>query len=139
MASAGTIKATGTLSVPTATGYAAWATAEGIPGADPNDDYNGDGVTNAFAWAYGFGKDDDAGAYRPMALPTGGFQIPLPPGGTVTPVRVRVSTTLGGWSDLPGARITPGNQNPIPASSSGTLTVSPSGDPAEFLILEVDE
>lgn len=139
IATSGTIKATGNLQVSTGTpsGYAAWAIAEGIPGADPDDDFNGDGVTNAFAWAYGFGKSDDASAFRPMALSTGGFQIPLPPGGTVTPITVRVSSNLGGFSDLPTGRIS-GSQNPLPTSSSGTFTVTPSGNPSEFLVLEVD-
>lgn len=132
------IKATGTLQVPDTPGYTDWATAEGIPGADPDDDYNGDGVTNAFAWAYGLGKDDDASAWRPMAQANGGFQIPLPPGGTVTPIRVRVSTTLSGWSDLPAGRIS-GGQNPLPSGSSGSFSITPSGGPREFLLLEVDE
>ncbi len=133
----GTLRAEGTLQVPESE-YFAWTITEGIPGADPDADFNGDGVTNAFAWAYGLGKFDDASAWRPMALPTGGYEIPLPPFGTIAPIKVRVSTALDNWNDLPANRLS-GAQNPLPLGSSGTFTVTPSGDPAEFLILEVDE
>ncbi|MCH7229068.1 hypothetical protein [Haloferula sp. A504] len=133
----GTLRAEGIVQVPRSE-YVAWTLAEGIPGADPQADINGDGIPNALAWAYGLGKDDDAGAWRPAVTPGKGFEIPLPPGGIIAPVRVRVSQNLGGWTDLPVERIS-GGQNPLPAGSTGTITVSGSGAAREFLRLEVEE
>lgn len=132
----GTIKATGTLEVPRSD-YLAWTIREGIPGADPAADANGDGLPNAFAWAYRLGRDDDASAFRPRALPGGGYQIPLPAGGTLAPVRILASSDLSGWPELSAARLSLA-ANPLPAGSSGTVTVATAGLEREFLILEVD-
>ena len=133
----GTIKAAGTVQVP-ASEYIAWTLAQAIPGADPQGDFNGDGLPNAISWAYGLGKNDDAGAWRPAPLSGGGFEIPLPATGTTTAILVRVSGDLESWSDLPANRLS-GGQNPLPAGSTGTFTISSSGSPNEFLRLEVEE
>lgn len=133
----GTLKAAGTVQVP-ASEYIAWTLAEGIPGAGPQADFNGDGVPNALSWAYGLGKDADASAWRPAPLSGGGFQIPLPSTGTTTPIHVRVSEDLERWTALPVNRLS-GGQNPLPVGSTGTFTVSTSGAPNEFLRLEVEE
>lgn len=130
--SSGTLKAAGTLQVPRSE-YLAWTIAEGIPGAAPE----ADGVNNALAWAYGLGAHDDARQWLPVALPNDGFEVRLPPYLTIAPIRVRTSTGLGTWSDLPAGRIW-GGLNPLPVDSFGTYEVAPSGAPREFLILEVE-
>jgi hypothetical protein len=135
--STGILKAAGTLEVPRSE-YLAWTIREGIPGANPAADVNGDGLPNAFAWACNLGGNEDGGAWRPVALPDGGFEIRVPAVGTVAPVRVRVTNNLGNWTDLPAGRLS-GGQNPLPVGSSGTRTVTPSGGPREFLRLEVEE
>lgn len=132
----GTVKAEGPISIPESP-YARWAVAEGLENTDPQADDNGDGLPNALAWAYGLGGDDDGSHLRPIPRGDGGFEIPLPAGGTIAPVRIRRSSDLDDWSDLPAGRIS-GGENPLPIGKSGKIYIAPSGDPREFLILEVD-
>jgi len=135
----GTLKAVGTLEVP-ASEYLAWTIAEGIPGAGGQADANGDGVPNAIAWAMGLGAIEQAAwtLPRPVVNSPPGFEIPFPSSGTAAPVFIEVSSSPGSWNLLPAGRCSLG-VNPIPAGHGGTVQVSPSGEPREFLRLRVDE
>ncbi|BCX47619.1 hypothetical protein HAHE_15270 [Haloferula helveola] len=133
----GTIQATGSITVADSP-FVAWTNAEGIPGALPGDDFNGDGLPNAFAWAYGLGAYDDYPDSLPRSTAAGGFELPLPPFGTAAPILIEVSTTLGVWTPLPAGRCSAG-VNPLPIGTTGTVTVTPSGQACEFLRLQVNE
>ncbi|MCP5534355.1 MAG: hypothetical protein H7A48_14385 [Akkermansiaceae bacterium] len=135
----GTIKAEGTIEVPRSA-FTAWALAEGVPGASIDGDANHDGVPNGIAWAMGLGAMDSALAAVPRVagLPSPGFEIPCPPGGTRAPITIQVSDSLGNWTNVPAARCSAG-VNPLPAGTAGTVWVSASGTPREFLRLRVTE
>lgn len=135
----GDLKASGTLEV-AASEYLAWALAEGIAGQPGTADANHDGVPNAIAWALGLGAFDDARSHLPRpdgAAPTG-FVLSLPVTGTAAPLVLEAAAAPGSWSELPAARCSLG-LNPLPAGSTGTVTIAPSGLPAEFLRLQMDE
>lgn len=130
----GDIKATGTLQVPLSE-YLAWTIDQGIPGAPGQDDANHDGLPNALAWAFGLDSTTNASGDRPSVTPARGFQFALPVSGSAAEIRLQRSTILSGWADVPVNRISV-SSNPLPIGSSGTITVSPSGDPTEFFRLE---
>lgn len=135
----GTIKAAGTIEVPRSE-FAAWALAQGIPGASINGDANHDGVPNGIAWAMGLGANDSATAVLPRVTDVSppGFEIPCPAGGTKAPLTIQISDSLGNWTNVPAVRCSAG-VNPLPAGTAGTVWVSASGTPREFLRLRVTE
>ena len=135
----GTIKAAGTIEV-LRNGFAAWALAEGIAGASIDGDANHDGVPNGIAWAMGLGAMDSALEAMPrvVGLPFLDFEIPCPPGGTKAPITIQVSDSLGNWTNVPAGRCSAG-ENPLPVGTAGTVWISPSGTPREFLRLRVTE
>lgn len=135
----GTVKATGTVQVPR-TEYLAWTVDEGIPGAAFNVDPDGDGVSNGILWALGLSADADPLPYLPKAdlLAAKGFKLSLPAGGTAAPIRIEHSDDLDGWADVPAAGIS-GGANPLPAGTTGSVTVSPDASPQRFVRLKVSE
>ncbi|CAN5279589.1 hypothetical protein BH23VER1_BH23VER1_00590 [soil metagenome] len=132
----GTIKATGTLKIPLSE-YLAWTVTHAIEGASGRADANGDGVSNAIAWALGLDASVSAIPFVPT-VSAGGFQLQLPATETVAPIRIQGSGDLGIWVDLPTTRISTG-LNPLPAGSGGLVTITPSGTPLEFIRLHVEE
>lgn len=132
----GDIKATGSLQVPH-TEYLAWTVEQGIPGAPGAGDANQDGLPNALAWAFGLGANVNASANLPSVTPSKGLQFEIPSSGNIAEIRLQHSTTLGGWADVPVNRLSL-PLNPFPIGSSGMITVSPSGSPAEFFRLKVE-
>lgn len=130
----GTIKASGTVQVPSSE-YLAWALAEGITDTDGQADANGDGVPNAITWALGLGAFDDA---RNFVLKTanGAYEIQLPPTGTIAPITIQGSDLSSPWTPVSATRIS-SSLNPIPPASTGLITISRMAD--EFLRLKVDE
>lgn len=133
----GTLKATGTIDL-VIDPYAAWAAAEGIPGAPREGDTNADGVANAISWALGLGADENARPWLPVATPSGGFTLELPPGGTAVPLRIVSAPGLSGWQPVPLERLSSG-ANPLPAGSSGSVIISSAGISSEYLRLEIVE
>lgn len=133
----GTIKATGKVQV-ALSDYLAWTMKHGIRGASGGDDSNHDGISNAMAWALGLDATQKADLFllKPNPSVPSGFLLSTPP--TLAPIRVQCSTLLGDWTDVPSARLSSGT-NPIPAGSSGLITIAPSEKPTEFLRLKVDE
>ena len=131
----GTIKLEGSAEVPISE-YIAWTIENSIPGAPADDDNNGDGVRNGIAWALGYDGVTDASPSlpRPSDLIPGGFEILLPNGGTAAPLVAETSSTLGSWADIDTGRLSTVS-NPIPAGSTGTVTIAPSGAPREFIRL----
>jgi hypothetical protein len=133
----GNLKGTGTLQVPR-TEYLAWTVAENIPNAPFNGDPDGDGVSNGLLWALGLNANSDPRPYLPRSNPAvpGGFIVPLPPGGTGGPILIQSSPHLGTWS--PATGVSP-VANPIPAGTSGNVTIAPDASPKRFLRLLVNE
>lgn len=135
----GTLKLQGTTEV-YLTDYIAWTVANGIDGAPGDEDINGDGVPNGIAWALGYDGTADASASlpRPSTTTPGGFDLILPDGGTAAPLVSERSTNLTGWTDIDALRLTNG-ANPIPAGTTGTITIAPSAGPREFIRLQSSE
>jgi hypothetical protein len=133
----GNLKGTGTLQVPR-NGYLAWTVAENIPNAPFNGDPDGDGVSNGLLWALGLNANSDPRPYLPQPDPAvpGGFIVPLPAGGTGGPILIQSSPHLASWS--PATAVSP-VANPIPAGTSGNVTIAPDGSPRRFVRLLVTE
>lgn len=133
----GNVKAAGTLQVPR-TEYLAWTIAQNIPNAPFNGDPNGDGVSNGLLWALGLNANSNPFPYLPRPDPAapGGFLVPLPAGGTAAPILIQSSPHLATWS--PATAVSP-VANPIPAGTSGNVTVAPDTSPRRFIRLLVTE
>lgn len=133
----GTVKASGTVQVPKSE-YVAWTIAQNIPNAPFNGDANNDGVANGLVWALGLNANSNPRPYLPRPNPAvpGGFLIPLPPGGTAAPILIQNSPLLELWT--PATSVSP-VANPIPAASSGNVTIAPNASPKRFLRLLVNE
>jgi len=135
----GTIKLVGTTEVPLSE-YIAWTIDNSIPGEAADADGNHDGVPNGIAWALGYDAATDASPSlpRPSATVPGGFDILLPPGGTAAPLLSQRSTNLANWTSIDPLRLSNGT-NPIPAGTSGTVTITPDSATAEFIRLMSSE
>lgn len=133
----GTVKATGTVQVPKSE-YVAWTIAQNIPNAPFDGDANHDGVANGLVWALGLNANSNPRPYLPRPNPAvpGGFIVPLPPGGTAAPILIQTSSLLDLWA--PATSVSP-VANPIPAASSGNVTIAPDTSPKRFLRLLVNE
>lgn len=133
----GTVRASGTVQVPR-TEYLAWTLDQGIPNAPFAGDPNGDGVSNGLLWALGLNANSDPFPYLPRPNPAqpGGFIVPLPPGGSGAPILIQSSPNLGTWG--PAGAVGP-VANPVPAGTSGNVTVAPDGSPRRFIRLQVTE
>jgi hypothetical protein len=142
---AATVTDTGTLTAATAPGtpiqvsfdeYQRWTECNGIPGAPPQEDSNLSGAPNGITWALGLSNYDDPKPHllQPDPATPRGFVLPLPPGGTAAPITVQISHSLapGSWVPaLPGDLST--GVNPIPAGTTGQVTLSPSAASACFV------
>lgn len=133
----GTVRASGTVQVPK-TEYLAWTLDQGIPNAPFAGDPNGDGVSNGLLWALGLNANSNPLPYLPRPNPAqpGGFIVPLPPGGSGAPILIQSSPNLGTWG--PAGAVGP-VANPVPAGTSGNVTVAPDGSPKRFIRLQVTE
>ena len=138
----GTVKARGTVTIPVSP-YETWSVANAIPGALFGDDANGDGVPNGLQWGLGLAADD---VPFPRLLQPGGaagdtvdFKLTLPPGGSAGALRVLVATNpaAGAFSTLGAGAVSTGN--PIPAGTSGVVTVSLPKTQALFLRMQAIE
>lgn len=135
----GTLKASGTVEVALSE-YLAWTLENGIDGAAGSEDANADGVPNGIAWALGLDATSSGRAFLPKPV-TGNpraFQITLPPGGTAAPLFLQSSPNLADGGLVDPLRISTG-VNPLPAGSTGTVTIEPSGAPREFIRLQSPE
>lgn len=135
----GTIKAAGLIEVPRSA-FKSWTDQEGISGALFSGDANDDGVSNGIAWAMGLGAFDPAAPWMPRAASgfPQEFEIPFPAGGSMAPVWIEVSDSLGSWTPLPVERCSRG-VNPLPKRSTGIVRVSASGSTLEFVRLRVEK
>lgn len=131
-------------------GYVEWA-AVNAPGQTPDQDFDGDGVSNAVEYVLGGTKStNDLGKLPAATTPNGDFVFRFDRAKTSktadTTVVIEVGTTLASWPDVyqvghdtagstPGVTITP---HPIDAAYEVvTLTVARGGAPAKFARLGV--
>lgn len=107
--------------------FVLWSEANGIAGATPLQDSNGDGVSNGIQWALGL--DASENPFPHLLQPgetnaaTVSFTLSLPEGGTASPLLVTTGTDpLQPFTPLGPALISPVG-NPIPAGTSGEITI----------------
>jgi hypothetical protein len=142
VAASGTVKARGTVTIPV-NPYEAWADANAIPGALFGDDANGDGVPNGLQWGLGLAADDFPFPHLlqpgPAAGSTVDFKLMLPPGGSAGALRVLVAPDPASnpFATLSAGAVSAGN--PIPAGTSGLVTISLPKSQAMFLRLQAIE
>ena len=113
-----------------------------LAGATRLQDSNGDGVPNGIQWALGLQASDNP--YPHLLTPNGttdssvDFAISLPPAGTAAPLLV-VTATDPSEPFLPLGGVLINRGNPIPAGSTGVVTIKlPRGEQG-FLQLVVEE
>jgi hypothetical protein len=126
---AGVVKGVGTVSVPITPPdpYLAWTEANSIAGELFAGDENQDGVPNGLQWALGL----DAATPPFSALlqsmgvmaTTVDFTMTLPAGGSAADLTVRVSANPESDSFVTLAPGSVSSGNPIPAGTSGTVTI----------------
>ena len=137
----GTIKATGSITVEFPNDYDLWTFANNVPCARFEEDDNGDGVPNGLQWAFGLAPGDDPSdsVLQPIGEGGGGFQfeLTLPPGGSVADIVVEGSTSPSTAPFAPIASSAVSVGNPIPAGTSGTVTVTCPPGPLHLLRLSV--
>ena len=122
--------------------FTAWAEQNNLAGTTRLEDSNGDGVPNGIQWALGLEASDNP--YPHLLAPNGttdssvNFAISLPPDGTAAPLLVvTASDPSEPFVPLGGVLINRGN--PIPAGSTGLVTIRlPRGEKG-FLQLVVAE
>ncbi|MBL9132607.1 MAG: hypothetical protein JNG86_15485 [Verrucomicrobiaceae bacterium] len=131
----GTLKATGTVQVPR-TEYLAWTATQNQPGASFTADPDRDGIPHGILWALGLAANANPRPHLPQpdTATLGGFIIPLPSTGTTGPILVECSTNLTNWSPAPLAG---GIPNPIPAGTTGSITIPPTAPGCGFVRMVV--
>ncbi|MBB21924.1 MAG: hypothetical protein CMN04_03380 [Roseibacillus sp.] len=107
--------------------FTLWATANGISGATPLEDSNEDGVSNGIQWALGLNASENPFPHllQPgeVNAATVAFSLSLPKGGTASALLVTTgSDPLRPFSPVGPALISTG-RNPIPAGTSGDVTI----------------
>jgi hypothetical protein len=136
----GTFKAAGQVSVPLSD-YLAWTEVQNVPGADPNADPNQDGIPNGLLWALGLSLNANPRPHLIVADPASprGFRFTLPAGGAGGPLFIESSTSLApdSWSLASPAELSL-PANPLPAGTTGTITIAPSSLPSRFLRLRAE-
>lgn len=122
--------------------FTSWAEQNNLAGATRLQDSNGDGVPNGIQWALGLQASDNP--YPHLLAPNGttdssvDFAISLPPAGTAAPLLV-VTATDPSEPFLPLGGVLINRGNPIPAGSTGVVTIKlPRGEQG-FLQLVVEE
>ena len=122
--------------------FVAWAEQNGIPGVSPLGDSNGDSVPNGLQWALGL--DADTNPFPHLLAPsdttaaTVDFTLTLPAGGSAAPLTVlSTSDPAGNFGFLSSGAVSAGN--PIPAGTSGTVSISLPRSSKGFLRLMVGE
>ncbi|MFP6896687.1 MAG: hypothetical protein VCA38_08810 [Roseibacillus sp.] len=139
----GMIKAVGIASVPIAPAdpFVTWTEDNGIAGASFDGDENGDGVANGLQWALGL--DASTAPFSALLQPVGDtgatvdFTVTLPAGGSAAEISVLVSDDP---ETNPFALLTSGSVstgNPIPAGTTGTVTISLPKNARGFVQLSV--
>lgn len=108
----------------------------------PHTDYDGDGVPAALEWALrGSLTAPDASVSAPFFDGSSWrINIAMPQSGTITPIRVRESGDLLGWTDVPALRTNFGGSF-IPAGRTATAAIllTKPGAARNWVRLEVDE
>ena len=109
----------------------------------PDSDLDGDGLPAALEWALRgslFVRDA-----WPVSAPTfdgSGWRVtvPLPPGGPLAPIRLRESTDLATWTDVPAPRTNLGGSTIVPGRlAPAVVTLTRPGAPRNWVRLEVAE
>ena len=136
----GTLKATGSVTVDFPNDFDLWTFANDVPCWRFENDDNNDGVPSGLHWALGLtaGDDPSDAVLQPVGPGGGGYQfeLTLPPGGSVADIVVEGTTAPNSTPFAPLASATVSAGNPIPAGTSGTVTVTCPG-PFHFLRLSV--
>lgn len=129
VAASGIVRAVGTATLPLtpADPFVAWTESNGIPGALPTDDINGDGVMNGLQWALGL--DAASNPFPHLLKPIGDtgssidFSLSLPEGGSAFPITVFTATDpMLPFNPLASGSVSTGN--PIPQGTTGAVTIS---------------
>ncbi len=122
--------------------FVLWTEANGIPGVTQLEDTNGDSVPNGLQWALGL--DAETSPFPHLLTPSEtsaqnvGFTITLPDSGSVAPLTVlSTDDPSGSFNVLNSGAVSAGN--PIPAGTSGTVSISLPRESRGFLRLMVGE
>ncbi|WP_035613283.1 LamG-like jellyroll fold domain-containing protein [Haloferula sp. BvORR071] len=146
----GRIMGNGTLTVtegPAAPPYQLWATANGIAGADPNADTDGDGISNGIEFVIGGNPNGPDAALLPVMTQDGSnlkFIYRRTDASSANyPLKVEISTNLaaGSWTPAPE-----NSTDPVLVESDGfgpgvdkvTVTIRTQGNQKFFARLKVD-
>ncbi len=109
----------------------------------PDADIDGDGLSAALEWAFRgslFARDA-----LPVSAPSFDgsswrVTVSLPSGGLAAPVRLRESTDLISWADVPASRTNLGGSTIQPGRiAPAVVTLTRPGQPRNFMRLEVDD
>jgi hypothetical protein len=129
---AGTVKATGTITVPILTDFEIWRSDNSLAGATFEGDSNQDGLANGLQWALGLAANVSPVPHlltfatsTPSATT---YTITLPAGGSAGALTVSYTPNLTtAFTPLVSGAVNVGN--PIPAGTTGTVTITlPAGD-----------
>lgn len=141
---AGIVKGVGTVSVPITPPdpYLAWTEANSIAGELFVGDENKDGVPNGLQWALGL--DATTPPFSALLQPVGAmattvdFTMTLPAGGSAADLTVLVSANPESDSFVTLASVSVSSGNPIPAGTSGTVTIKLPKSAMGFVRLSVN-
>ncbi|MFP6879679.1 MAG: hypothetical protein VCA34_01935 [Roseibacillus sp.] len=143
IAADGLIRAVGIASVPIAPAdpFVTWTEDNGIAGASFDGDENGDGVANGLQWALGL--DASTAPFSALLQPVGDtgatvdFTVTFPAGGSAAEISVLVSNDpeTNPFAPLTSGSVSTGN--PIPAGTTGTVTISLPKNAMGFVQLSV--
>jgi hypothetical protein len=121
--------------------YIAWTESNGIPGAPFTDDENGDGVQNGLQWSLGLAAGDSPLPF--LLQPVGDmgatvdFSVTLPGGGSAADITVIASDDPESTPFVPLASGSVSSGNPIPAGTTGIVTISLPKETQGFVQLSV--
>jgi hypothetical protein len=134
----GTLRAESNVVVPR-NGFYQWTLANSLP-TPAFDSQVRPGEPYGMVWAMGLAPTASLRPHLPVIALAGGprAQISLPPAGTAAPLIVEISDLLstGSWSPAPAAAVSIG-ANPLPAGTSGSVSVQLSG-PKQFVRLRAN-
>ena len=135
----GLVRAIGqaTIAVAPPNPYLVWAEANGIPNAPfEGNDFN-EQLDNGLFWALGYNAGDVPQLLS--AVTNGIFTLQLPSGGTASEASIMTTTSLSNpsWTLVEAAQLSI-NNNPLPPSTTGTITIAPVDDGPRFYRLEAE-
>lgn len=138
----GTLRATGTASVPLATTdpYAEWVASNNLGGVSFSEFTASALLPNGLLWALGYQADEVPAVLTATDTDNGlQFRLALPATGTVGEVLLESSATLSEpWTPVPASALSTA-QNPIPVGTSGEILVTPDGSEVLFYRLRADD